>query len=85
MGEKHLKKKEILRSGPASLLKFHFGTVFSFCLCKSTTWFLRKRNIDSKWVIPNGTIIELKKINELLQAAPLTVAWRTVPFKNRKS
>ena len=29
MWEKHLK---ILRKGPASLLRFYFGTVFSFCL-----------------------------------------------------
>ena len=27
---------------------------FCFCLCKSTTWSLCKRNIDSKWVIPNN-------------------------------
>ena len=25
---------EILRKGPASLLRFYSGTVFSFCLCK---------------------------------------------------
>ena len=35
-------------------LKSRSGTVLSFCLCKSTTWFLRKRKIDSKWVIPNN-------------------------------
>ena len=34
-------------------LKFDSGTVFSFCLCKSSKWFLRKLIIDSKWVIPN--------------------------------
>ena len=33
MWEKHLKKKEILRKGPASLLRLYSGTVFSFCLC----------------------------------------------------
>ena len=33
-----------------SLLK----TVFSSCFCKSTIWFLPKRNINSKWVIPNN-------------------------------
>ena len=28
--------------------------VFSSSLCKSTTWFLDKRIIDSKWIIPNN-------------------------------
>ena len=32
MWEKHLKKKVILRKGPASLHRFYSGTVFSFCL-----------------------------------------------------
>ena len=32
MWEKYLNKKEILRKGPASLLSFYSGTVFSFCL-----------------------------------------------------
>ena len=45
--------------------------ILSFCLCKSTTWFLRKREIDSKWVIPNNEWI--KKISKLLQTAPLTI------------
>ena len=34
-------------------LRFGSGTVFSFCLCKSSKWFLRKWIIDSKWVISN--------------------------------
>ena len=34
MWEKHLKKKEVLRKRPASLLRFDSGTVFSVCLCK---------------------------------------------------
>ena len=34
MWEKHLRNKEILRKGPASLLRFYSGIVFSFCLCK---------------------------------------------------
>ena len=32
--EKYVKKKEILRKEPASLLRFYSGTVFSFCLCR---------------------------------------------------
>ena len=56
-----------------------FAAVFSFCLCKSTTWFLRKRNIDSKWVIPNN--YRVKNINRLHQTTP---SWWIVPFKNRK-
>ena len=53
-------------------LKSHSdGTILSFWLCKSTTWFLRKREIDSKWVIPNNEWI--KKISKLLQTAPLTI------------
>ena len=34
MREKHPQKKDILRKGPASLLRFYSGTVFSFCLCR---------------------------------------------------
>ena len=34
-------------------LKFDSGTIFSFCLWKSSNWFLRKLIIDSKWIIPN--------------------------------
>ena len=34
MWEKQLKMKEILRKVPASLLRFHSGTVISVCLCK---------------------------------------------------
>ena len=34
-------------------LKFDSRTVFCFCLCKSSYWFLRKWIIGSKWVIPN--------------------------------
>ena len=30
-------------------VKFPSGTAFSSCLCKSTTWFLRERVINSKW------------------------------------
>ena len=68
--EKHLKKK--IRKGPASYLKSHSdGTILSFYLRKSITWFLRKRGIDSKWVIPNNKWI--KKISELLHTAPLTI------------
>ena len=44
---------------------------FFFCFCKSsTTWFLRKWNIDSGLF---QTINVLKKISELLQMAPLTI------------
>ena len=50
--EKHLKKKRILRKGPVSLLKISLWDSFQFLL--GQTWFLRKRNIDSKWVIPNN-------------------------------
>ena len=32
-------------------LKIQSGIVFSLCSCKSTSWFLQKRNIDSKRVI----------------------------------
>ena len=32
--ERHLKKKEILRNGHTSLLRFYSGTIFSFCLCR---------------------------------------------------
>ena len=51
--------------------KFHSGTILSFFLCKSTTFFLQKPNIDSEWVIPNNEWI--KKISELLQMTPLTI------------
>ena len=51
-------------------LKLTLGQ-FLFCLCKSTTWFLRKRKIDSKWVIPNNQWIN--KISELLQTTPSTI------------
>ena len=44
---------------------------FCYCLCKSTTWFLRKRDIESKWIIPNNEWI--KKFSELLQTAPLRI------------
>ena len=64
-------------------LKFHSGTVTSFCLCKSTTWFLRKWKIDAEWVIQNNEWV--KKFQGLLQTAPLTITWFTVPFKNRNS
>ena len=62
-------------------LKLHSETVFSFCLCKSTTWFLRKQKIDSKLVIPNNWCI--KKITELLQTTPLTITWCIAPFNYR--
>ena len=35
-------------------LKIHSGTVSSFCLCKSTSFFLGKRTTDYKWFIPNN-------------------------------
>ena len=69
MWEQHLRKDLHFN------LKFHSGTVFSFCLCESTTWFLHKWNIDSKWVIPNGFInyniywlfnLKIKKLKLLL-------------------
>ena len=58
MWEKHLKKKEILRKGSASLLKFHTGKVFSVCLCKPAF-------SVSRISIPGGlfqTITELKRL-----------------------
>ena len=81
MWEKHLKKKEILRKGPASSSKISLWDSFQFLL--EQTWFLSMQNIDSKWVIPNKEWV--KKINGLLQMAPLTITWCIVPFKNRKS
>ena len=61
-------------------IKFHSGTVSNFCLCKSTTRFLRKRNIDfkqsmgwkDKWVTSIGSfnvtwcIVPSKILNFLL-------------------
>ena len=47
-------KKNLYLKNLHLYLKNHSGTVFSSCLCKSTSWFLRKRNIDSKRVIPNN-------------------------------
>ena len=52
MWEKHLEKKKILIKRPASLLKISLWDDFPFLLVQ--IWFLRKRNIDSKWVIPNN-------------------------------
>ena len=43
-----------LRKETASLLKIRSGKVFSSCLGKSTSWFLRKRNFNSKWAILNN-------------------------------
>ena len=34
-------------------LRFDSGSIFSFCLCKSSNWFLCKWIISSKWAIPN--------------------------------
>ena len=69
MWEKHLKKREILRKGPASLLRFYSGTIFSFCLWKpgfsvSGTLAPDGLNSNNYWV---------KNINGLLPMAPLTV------------
>ena len=51
--EKHLEKMEILRKGLISLWdRFQFPLV--------RTWFLRKRNIDSKWLFQ--TLNELKRL-----------------------
>ena len=77
------RKKKFQEKNQHLYLKFYSGTVFSFCLCKSTSSFLRKQNIDPKWVIPINWWI--KKINELLQTVPLTITWCIVPFKNWKS
>ena len=52
ISEKHMEKKEILRKGPPSLIKISLWDGFQFLLVP--TWFLRKRSIDSKWVIPNN-------------------------------
>ena len=80
MWEWHLKKKEILRKRRASLLKISLWD--SFCLWKSTTWFIRKRNIDCKCVVPN--MYWAKKISELLQTALLTLTSYIALFKNWK-
>ena len=40
------------KKGPASLLKISLWDGFQFLLVQ--TWFLRKQEIDSKWVIPNN-------------------------------
>ena len=81
MWEKRLKKNEIWRKGPASLLRLYCGTVFSFCLCKPG-FSISGTSIPNGWN-PNNQWV--KKINGLLQMVPLTKAWCTVPFKNRKS
>ena len=49
--EKQLEEKEILRKGPASL-PIYLWDHFQFLIVQ--TWFLRKQNLDSKWVIPNN-------------------------------
>ena len=46
--ETHLEKKEILRKEK----EIPFRDRFQFLLVQ--TWFLRKQNVDSKWVIPNN-------------------------------
>ena len=52
--EVNLEKKEILTNGSHSLLKISLWDGFQFLLVQ--TWFLRKRNIDSKWIIPNNLL-----------------------------
>ena len=61
-------------------LKTQSGTVFSPCLCKSTSWFLLKRKIDSKVVISKNC--GLKNINELHQTTPSTKTWYIYIYKN---
>ena len=39
-------------------LTIQSGTVFSPCLCKSTSWFLRKRKVNTKWVISNKQCVK---------------------------
>ena len=66
-------------SNKSIFLYFYSGTIYSFCLCKSTTWFLRKQSIDSIWVILNNWWI--KNTSDLLQTAPLTITCCILPFK----
>ena len=63
MWESDLKKK--IKKYLHLYLKFHSWTVSSFCLCKSTTWFLHKWNIDYKCVITNN--YRVREINGLLK------------------
>ena len=71
--EKQLKKKEILRKSPAYLLQILLWDSFQFLLMQ--TWFLFKRNIDSKWIIPNNEWV--KKINGLLQTWCMVPPWKS--------
>ena len=59
MWEKQLQKKEILRKEPASLLRFHSGTVFSFFWCK-TGFYL------SQTSTPNGLFQAFNQLKRLI-------------------
>ena len=80
MLEKHLKKKEIFRNGPASFLKVSLWDSFSFWLCKPGF-------SVSGTLTPNGlfkAINELKRLMGYSKQLLLTIRWCIIPFKNRK-
>ena len=66
MWEKHL--------GLHLYLRFHTGTVFSFCLCKSSTWFLLSRTSTPNEAFQ--TINELKRLMRYPRVCSIAwVAW----------
>ena len=57
MWKKKTPKEKNLKKDLNLYLKIQSGTVFNSCLCKLASWFLRKRNIDPRWVFPYNLFI----------------------------